>query len=180
MIYCTVVQSKDAVNGNETLPRWVRRRRLVGAALGIDMLVTFLACYCFSAKDVKTTLKKTVEIAPGVEMPLVGIGTWQYNSSTAQSEVSQAMAIGYRHIDTALGYGNQDGVGAAIKAAIDDLGITRDEVFLVSKIPGGLNSSATSDALKLSLSQLFPGDPSAYVDVRGIEHSLTFEHPTAR
>ena len=74
----------------------------------------------------------TIEIAPGVDMPLVGIGTWQYDSMTAASEVTNALRLGYRHIDTAIGYKNQLGVGHAIHTGIEGLGIPRKEMFVVS------------------------------------------------
>ena len=73
----------------------------------------------------------TIEIAPGVDMPLVGIGTWQYDSMTAASEVTNALRLGYRHIDTAIGYKNQLGVGHAIHTGIEGLGIPRKEMFVV-------------------------------------------------
>jgi aryl-alcohol dehydrogenase-like predicted oxidoreductase len=56
----------------------------------------------------------------------------------------------YTHIDTALGYLNQVGVGRAIKAS----GRKRDSFFITSKIPGGLNTSAAAASLDLSLEQL--------------------------
>eukprot|EP00316_Scyphosphaera_apsteinii_P001702 CAMPEP_0119313612 /NCGR_PEP_ID=MMETSP1333-20130426/29664_1 /TAXON_ID=418940 /ORGANISM="Scyphosphaera apsteinii, Strain RCC1455" /LENGTH=293 /DNA_ID=CAMNT_0007318477 /DNA_START=83 /DNA_END=964 /DNA_ORIENTATION=- len=107
-------------------------------------------------------------------MPLVGIGTWQYNSSTARAEVESALKLGYRHIDTALGYANQDGVGAAIRASTADADIKRRDLFVVSKIPGGLNETASASALELSLSQLFPGDPLAYVDLMLVHFPATW------
>ena len=103
----------------------------------------------------------TVEIAPGVKMPLAGFGTWQYNSSVAESSVLTALALGCTHIDTALGYNNQDGVGRAIAKS----GLARDSLFVVSKIPGGLDQSAAADALAQSVEQLFPGDKVGYVDL---------------
>ncbi len=119
----------------------------------------------------------TVEIAPGVNMPLAGIGTWQYNSSLAESVVSEALSIGYRHIDTALGYKNQDGVGAAISSSIASLGISRSSLFVVSKIPGGLNQSAAAAALELALEQLFPDTDAAdrYVDLMLIHFPATWQ-----
>ena len=57
-----------------------------------------------------------------IDMPLVGIGTWQYNSSVAKAAVKMAVVDkGYRHIDTAIGYKNQDGVGEAIAVRISTL-----------------------------------------------------------
>lgn len=113
--------------------------------------------------------------AAPVMMPLVGIGTWQYNSSVAHDAVKQAIArFGYTHIDTAIGYGNQLGVGTAIKEAIDSGVVTRSGLFVVSKIPGGLNESATSLQLTTSLSQLFPGEDAAYVDLMLVHFPATW------
>jgi len=79
--------------------------------------------------------------------------------------VSDALNVGYTHIDTALGYENQVGVGAAITFALGAGTIARKDLFVVSKIPGGLNSTSAAAALALSLEQLFPGDPAGYVDL---------------
>lgn len=85
-----------------------------------------------------------------MKMPLVGLGTWQYNSTVAEAAVESAFSLGYRHVDTALGYGNQVGVGAALARAA----LPRGEYFVTSKVPGGLNASATTAALDLALQQL--------------------------
>ena len=85
-----------------------------------------------------------------MEMPLIGLGTWQYNSSQAMEAVGTAFGLGYRHVDTALGYDNQAGVGAALARAA----LPRSEYFVTSKVPGGLNASATAAALELALQQL--------------------------
>lgn len=72
----------------------------------------------------------TVTLNNGVEMPVVGAGTWEYNSTTAYDSVKEALSLGYTHIDTANDYKNQDGVGRAL-AEFD-----RNSYFLTSKIPG--------------------------------------------
>eukprot|EP00913_Durusdinium_trenchii_P029548 g27698.t1 len=77
-----------------------------------------------------------------VQMPLLGIGTWQYNNSVAKSAVVSAFGLGYRHVDTAAAYQNQVGVGEALA----ELKLKRQEFFITSKIPGGLNASATAAA----------------------------------
>lgn len=112
----------------------------------------------------------TVEIAPGVNMPLAGFGTWQYNSSLAESSVLTAMGLGCTHIDTALGYNNQDGVGRALAKS----GVPREEIFLVSKIPGGLSEADATDNLATALEQLFPGQPDAYVDLMLVHFPATW------
>jgi len=91
-------------------------------------------------------------VSGNVDMPLVGLGTWQYNSTVAAAAVKTAFSIGYRHVDTALGYKNQVGVGKALAES----GVPRSEYFVTSKIPGAVNASAaaTTAALDLSLKQL--------------------------
>lgn len=67
----------------------------------------------------------------GVKMPWLGFGTYKVeNGNTVIESVNEALKIGYRHIDTASYYGNEEGVGIAIKES----GIPRSEIFLVSKV----------------------------------------------
>lgn len=68
-----------------------------------------------------------------VLIPQVGFGTWQVEADVAQGVVEQALATGYRHIDTAAGYGNEKEVGAAIRAS----GLPREEVFVTTKLRNG-------------------------------------------
>lgn len=71
-----------------------------------------------------------------VDLPLVGAGTWQYDNDVAYDSVCKALAEGYRLIDTAFGYGNEAGIGQAIK---DCYSGPREDLFILTKIPGGLN-----------------------------------------
>lgn len=66
----------------------------------------------------------------GIDIPVLGFGTWQLEGGDAQRMVEAALAIGYRHIDTAYIYRNEAEVGAAIKAS----DLSHDEVFLTTKI----------------------------------------------
>jgi len=66
----------------------------------------------------------------GVRIPVLGFGTWQLTEKECQRAVEDALAIGYRHIDTARSYGNAAAVGAAIRAS----GIPRDEIFIASNV----------------------------------------------
>jgi 2,5-diketo-D-gluconate reductase A len=77
-----------------------------------------------------TTEHPTVTIAPGIEMPLVGLGTWQATGKRAHAAVLRGLEVGYRHIDTATMYGNEDAVGRALR----DSGLPRDEVFITTKL----------------------------------------------
>lgn len=73
---------------------------------------------------------KTVTLNNGVVMPLIGYGVYQVSPAECERCVSDALSVGYRMIDTAQAYHNEDGVGAAVKKS----GIARDELFLVSKV----------------------------------------------
>lgn len=66
----------------------------------------------------------------GVEMPIIGYGVYQVSPEECERCVSDALSVGYRMIDTAQAYHNEEGVGSAVKKS----GISRDELFLVSKI----------------------------------------------
>jgi len=62
-------------------------------------------------------------------MPMLSLGTWQYNSSLAESVVNLGLKLGFTHIDTANDYKNQDGVGRALASHF------RDSYFLTTKVP---------------------------------------------
>ncbi len=71
-----------------------------------------------------------VKLNNGVEMPLLGYGVFQVKPDEAERCVRDALAVGYRLIDTAQAYYNEEGVGAAIKGS----GLAREDIFLVSKV----------------------------------------------
>lgn len=69
-------------------------------------------------------------IAQGVDMPVIGLGTWQLRGERCRSAVKAALAAGYRHIDTALIYDNQPDIAKGIAGS----GVSREDVFITSKI----------------------------------------------
>lgn len=69
----------------------------------------------------------------GVAIPQVGFGTFQVSAEVTQRTVEQALAAGYRHVDTAAAYGNEAGVGAALRAS----GLPDEEVFVTTKLRNG-------------------------------------------
>jgi len=75
-----------------------------------------------------------------VNKPVVGAGTWQYNDTIAYESVCKAFLAGYTMVDTAWGYHNQKGVGLAIQ---DCWKRPRNELFVMTKIPGGLTRDET-------------------------------------
>ena len=66
----------------------------------------------------------------GVAMPRLGFGTFRMPGAAAQPAVENAIALGYRHIDTAAMYDNESAVGAAIAAS----GVNRNELFITTKV----------------------------------------------
>ena len=74
-----------------------------------------------------------VDLGNGVAMPMLGFGTWQLQGELAYEATRHALLIGYRHIDTATMYRNEEQVGRAIA----DSGVDRAELFVTTKLPPG-------------------------------------------
>ena len=72
----------------------------------------------------------TISLNDGVQIPQLGFGTFQIDPAQTADKVKAALDIGYRHIDTAQMYGNEEGVGKAIA----DTGIARDQLFVTTKL----------------------------------------------
>lgn len=93
----------------------------------------------------------TVTLNNGVEMPILGFGVYQIPPKETEQAVANALDVGYRLIDTAASYGNEEGVGRALR----DSGIPRDEVFVTTKLwiqnPG---EAIARDAFERSLERL--------------------------
>ena len=89
--------------------------------------------------------------ANGARIPAVGLGTYRLMGEDCARAVARAIEVGYRHIDTATAYDNEEAVGAGLKAA----GISRDEVFVTTKVwysdlaPGDLERSAEASLKQL-------------------------------
>ena len=90
-------------------------------------------------------------LANGVKMPMLGYGVFQIDDATTERCVTDALSVGYRLFDTAQAYGNERGVGAAIKKS----GVPRDEIFLVDKVwVSNYGDGKTLDSVKASLELL--------------------------
>lgn len=93
-----------------------------------------------------------------IEMPLVGFGTYQLSTEQAETCVAEALKAGFRHIDSAEGYQNEEGTGRGIKTA----GVSRDELFVTTKLFPGYQAwgapektfDQTIETLKNQLQQL--------------------------
>ena len=79
---------------------------------------------------------KNLLLNDGVEIPAIGLGTWQSEKSDVYKAILAAVKYGYRHIDTAYNYENEDAVGQAIK----DCGVKRNELFVTTKLPAEIKT----------------------------------------
>lgn len=98
------------------------------------------------------SLTDCYKLSNGVEIPCIGFGTWQTpNGDVAVSSVLSALQAGYRHIDTAQGYGNEESVGTAVKKS----GIDRKEIFITSKLTNSEHGyQKTLDAFEETMKKL--------------------------
>lgn len=98
-----------------------------------------------------TTAIPTITLNNGVEMPQVGFGVFQVPNEETTAAVSAALKAGYRSIDTAAIYGNEEGVGKALAQS----GIAREELFITSKIwISDMGYEQTLEAFDASLERL--------------------------
>lgn len=118
--------------------------------------------------------KGIVKLNSGYDMPLLGIGTYQLSNTQAENSVYWALRDGYRLIDTARIYGNEEGVGRGIKKAIDEGFVTREEIFVTTKMwTSDFNNGAA--AIEGSLSRL----GLDYIDLMILHHSQPSNDVTA-
>lgn len=98
------------------------------------------------------TLTDCYELSGGVKIPCIGFGTWRAeNGDMATTSVREALKCGYRHIDTAAGYGNEESVGMAVKES----GIAREDIFITSKLQNDMHGyENTMKAFKQTLKNL--------------------------
>lgn len=110
--------------------------------------------------------RRAVTLNSGHEMPILGIGTYQLSSAQAENSVYWALKAGFRLIDTARIYGNEEGVGRGIRRAIDEGIVTRAEVFVTTKMWTSDYSNGDA-AIDASLSRL----GLEYIDLMILHHS---------
>ena len=78
------------------------------------------------------TLAPLIKLNDGYSIPQLGLGTWPLDDDQTATAVVQALEAGYRHIDTAVKYGNERGVGNGVRAS----GVDRAELFITTKLDG--------------------------------------------
>lgn len=109
---------------------------------------------------------KTVMLNSGYQMPINGLGTYSLHGDTCINSVKSALANGVRLIDTASAYGNEEEVGQAIRESMEELGIKREEIFVITKIYPGSEMETPELSIQACLDRLNIG----YVDMMLLHH----------
>lgn len=79
-------------------------------------------------------VSESIKLASGFSMPVVGFGLWKVNQQTTSDIVYAAIQTGYRLFDGAYDYANEKEAGEGIRRAIEDGLVTREEVFITTKL----------------------------------------------
>jgi len=120
-------------------------------------------------------LTEKYTLSNGVEIPKIGLGTWMIDDDKVAQAVRSAIEIGYRHIDTAQGYMNEQGVGEGIRTC----GIPRKEIFVTTKLDAfiknydGAAAAVDGSLQKLGLDYIdlmIIHSPEPWTDFRKGEH----------
>lgn len=109
---------------------------------------------------------RTVLLNSGYALPLNGLGTYSLHGEECVSSVRAAIDAGVRLFDTASAYGNEEEVGQAVRAAIDEGVVTREELFVTTKIYPGSEMADPEPAIQACIDRLDIG----YVDLMLLHH----------
>lgn len=110
--------------------------------------------------------RRTVMLNSGYEMPVNGLGTYSLHGDECINSVKSALSNGVRLIDTASAYGNEEEIGQAIREAIDEGIIQREDIFVTTKIYPGSEMKNPVQSIQACLDRLDIG----YVDLMLLHH----------
>ena len=108
--------------------------------------------------DTIVSTQPTVTFNDGRSIPQIGLGVWQAPNDVAVEAVRTALGAGYRHVDTAAAYNNEDGVGAGMAQS----GVDRDDIFLTTKV---WNDDQGYDSTMRAMDQSLRHLKTDYVDL---------------
>ena len=120
-------------------------------------------------------LNETFTLSNGVTIPKLGLGTWCIEDEKAMQAVHDAVHLGYRHLDTAQGYGNERGVGEGVRTC----GLSRKDMFVTTKLEAAIKSydaaaTAINDSLKVMgldyIDLMLIHSPQPWTDFRSDNH----------
>lgn len=109
---------------------------------------------------------RTVTLNSGYTMPINGLGTYSLHGDECINAVKSALQCGVRLIDTASAYGNEEEIGQAIRESMEELGIQREEIFVITKIYPGTEMANPEASIQACLDRLDIG----YVDMMLLHH----------
>jgi L-glyceraldehyde reductase len=117
------------------------------------------------------SFKKTLALSSGAQIPQIGLGTWQSKPLEVMNAVEHAVRHGYRHLDLAMIYENQDEVGAALKKVIPSV-VNREDLWITSKV---WNTSHQPDQVEKELDETLKQLGIEYLDLYLIHWPVAFK-----
>lgn len=172
--FCTssssgIGSSDDYLHSIASSAIWMEGRRFSSAATieevsewisSLNLNVSSVSS--FNLTGAKNGVAPMVTLNNGIQMPILGLGTYSLTGDIAYTSVLSALNEGYRLIDTAYMYGNEEEIGRAIR----DSGIDRSEIFLITKIYPGAQFSNPEKAIEDALNKL----DIEYIDMMLLHH----------
>lgn len=121
-------------------------------------------------------LNKGVTLNNGLSIPLLGLGTWRSDKGLVEKAVYEALRVGYRHIDCARVYGNEEEVGAGVQRAIDEKIVRREDIFITSKV---WCNARTKELIESETEKSLNELKTTYLDLLLIHWPISMEYDAA-
>lgn len=152
---------------------WLNGRRFAGGTTKEEIAAWLDEMKITPAKTTNVAVfdfeSRTVMLNSGYEMPINGLGTYSLHGDECINSVKSALSNGVRLIDTASAYGNEEEIGQAIREAIDEGIVKREDIFVITKIYPGDEMANPEDSIQACLDRLNIG----YVDMMLLHHPDT-------
>ncbi|XP_041365728.1 1,5-anhydro-D-fructose reductase-like [Gigantopelta aegis] len=118
-------------------------------------------------------MANTVTLNNGHKMPVIGLGTWQATPEQTHRAVKIALEVGYRHVDTAFAYGNEEAIGAALQEHFKEGKLKREDVFITTKL---WMTHMKKDDVPINLSESLRRLKLDYVDLYLVHAPMGFKN----